>query len=79
MSEYVYSMRFTAEKLATIIEAAIGRRPDSIGASGNRGMSFTFKDTDITPAERQTALDALPDFVKMVYSFNRTVVDSEEE
>ena len=79
MSDYVYDMKFTAEKLATLIEAAIGRRPDSIGASDNRSMSFTFKDTDITPQERQTALAALPSFMKLVYSFSRAVVDSEVE
>lgn len=71
-------MAFTAQKLADIIEQAIGRRPEGIGASGNRGMSFTFKDTDITPAERQTALAALPDFVKDVYSFKRTTAPDDE-
>ncbi len=79
MTKYIYTMKFTAEKLADLIEAAIGRRPDSIGASGNRGMSFTFKGTDVTPAERQTALAALPDFVKEIYSFKRTIVPDDEE
>ena len=78
MTDYVYTMKFTAEKIADLIEAAIGRRPDSIGASGNRGMSFTFKDTDVSPAERQLALDALPEFIRMIYSFDRTTVESEE-
>ena len=71
-------MEFTAEKIADLIEQAIGRRPDEIGAYGNRGMSFGFKDTDVTPAERQTALAALPDFVRKVYSFKRKVVTDDE-
>lgn len=77
MTKYVYSMQFTAEKIADLIEAAIGRRPDEIGASGNRGMSFGFNDTDVSPADRQAALAAMPEFIKMIYSFNRTVVDDE--
>lgn len=78
MTDYKYEMKFTAEKIANIIEGAIGRRPDIIGASGNRGMSFTFKDVDITQEERQLALARLPEFIKMVYSFSRYEVPSEE-
>lgn len=82
MTDYKYTMRFTAQKLAQLIEVAftaIGepRTVDEIGASGNRGMSFTFNGTDITPAQRQAALDALPPFVKEIYIFSRTVIDEE--
>jgi len=78
VTKYVYSMMFTAEKIAGLIEAAIGRRPDEIGASGNRGMSFTFNGTDIVPTERQAALDALPEFIRQVYNFTRTVIEEGE-
>lgn len=74
-TKYVYTMEFTAKKIADLIEATIVRRPDAIGAHGNRGMSFTFNDADVSPAERQACLDAMPEFIRMVYSFNRTVVE----
>ena len=77
-SDYKYSMKFTAQKIADLIEATIGRRPDEIGASGNRGMSFTFYGSDISPAERQAALNALPPFIRLVYSFDREVLEVEE-
>ena len=77
MTDYVYSMRFTAEKLADLIEAYIGTEV-TVGASGNRNLSFKIKDTDLTQLQRETIIDNLPEFVRMFYSFDRTVVDSEE-
>ena len=77
-TKYVYSMDFTAQNIGTLIMGTIGRAPDEIGSYGNRGMSFTFYDADVTPAERQACLDVLPEFMRLVYSFNRTVVEENE-
>ena len=70
-------MKVSAEKIADLIEDAIGRRPDELGKSGLHTWSFTFKDADVSPAERQQALDAMPEFIKMVFAFSREVVDDE--
>lgn len=78
MTKYRYTMRITAEKIADLIETAIGRRPDELGKSGLHTFSFTFHDTDIVPAERQAALAAMPEWLRMVYSFNRDVVPDDE-
>jgi len=78
MVKYRYTMRVTAEKIADLIEDAIGRRPDGLGKSGLHTWSFTFDDVDITPAERQAALEALPPWLRMVYSFSREEVEDEE-
>ena len=78
MVKYRYTMRVTAEKIADLIEAAIGRRPDGLGKSGLHTWSFTFNEPDISPAERQAALEALPPWLRMVYSFSREVIDDEE-
>ena len=40
--------------------------------------AFTFNDTDITSAERQAALAALPEWMRELYSFSREVVADEE-
>jgi len=77
-TKYIYSMEFTAQKLANLIEDTIGRRPDAVGSHGNRGMSFTFHDTDVSHDDRQATLDALPEFMKLVYSFGRKVVEDSE-
>ena len=76
MTDYVYSMRFDPNKLAEQIEAYIGTEV-IVGASGNRGLSFTIKDTDLTAQQRQTVHDNLPEFVRMFYSFDRTVVQDD--
>ena len=78
MVKYKYTMKVTAEKLADLIEDAIGRRPDELGKSGLHTWSFTFNEPDISPADRQTALDALPPWLRMVYGFSREVVADEE-
>lgn len=78
MIKYRYTMRITAEKLADLVEAAIGRRPDELGKSGLHTFSFTFKDTDITQGERQLALDSMPEWIRLVYSFNRDIILDEE-
>ena len=78
MAKYRYTMKITAEKIADLIEGAIGRRPDGLGKSGLHTFSFTFKDTDIVPAERQAALEAMPEWLKMVYSFSRDVLPDDE-
>ena len=74
MVKYKYEMAVSADKIADLIEAAIGRRPDELGKSGLHTWSFTFKAPDITPAERQTALAAMPEFIRMVFAFSREVV-----
>ncbi len=78
MSKYKYTMKVTAEKLADIIEVAIGRRPDEISKSGLHTWGFTFHEPDITPAERQTALAAMPPFIHDVFSFSREEVGEVE-
>lgn len=78
MSKYKYTMKITAEKLAELIEATIGRKPDELGKSGLHTFSFTFKDSDVSPAERQAVLNALPPFLRMVYSFDRDVLPDDE-
>lgn len=78
LAKYRYTMKITAEKLADLVEAAIGRRPDELGKSGLHTFSFTFKDTDIIPAERQAALAALPEWIRLVYSFDRDVLPDDE-
>ena len=78
MTKYRYTMKVSAEKIADLIEAAIGRRPDEIGKSGLHTWNFTFKDPDLSPAERQVALDAMPEFIRMVFGFTREVVADEE-
>ena len=77
MTDYVYTMKFDPNKLAESIEAYIGSEV-SVGASGNRSLSFKIKDTDITQNQRDTIVENLPEFVKLFYSFTRTVVPSEE-
>ena len=77
MTDYVYTMRFDPNKLAEQIEAYIGTEV-SVGASGNRSLSFKIKDTDLTQTQRETIQANLPEFVKLFYSFTRTVVQDEE-
>ena len=77
MVKYRYTMKIAPEKMLDIIEGA-ARRPDEMGKSGLHTWSFTFKDTDITPAERQAALAALPEWMRELYSFSREVVADEE-
>ena len=67
-------MRLTPQKLANIIATAIGRTPDSIGNSGNKIFIFEFNDTDISASQRTAALNAMPDLIKLLYSFDREVV-----
>ena len=74
---YRYVMKISQDKLLDLIEGAIGRRPDESSKSGLHSWSFTFLETDITPVERAAALDALPEWLKMLYSFSREVVDEE--
>ena len=78
MVKYRYTMKVSAEKIADLIEVTIGRRPDELGKSGLHTWSFTFKDADLNPAERQDVLDALPPWLRMVYGFSREVVADEE-
>ena len=78
MTKYRYTMKITAEKLADLIESATARRPDEMGKSGLHTFSFTFKDTDLVPAERQAALGALPEWLRLVYSFNRDMLPDDE-
>lgn len=74
---YKYTMRFSMNKLIDLIETAVGRRPDSEGNSGWRGRSFTFNDVDLTPQERQAALDALPETLRLIYTFTREELPDE--
>ena len=75
--KYVYTMRFNPNKLAEQIEAYIGSEV-SVGASGNRTLSFIIDGTDLTQQQRETIHNNLPEFVKMFYSFDRTVVADDE-
>ena len=76
--KYRYEMEVSGDKIADLIEAAIGRRPDELSKSGLHTLGFTFKEPDITPAERQTALAAMPEFIRTVFKFSREVVADEE-
>lgn len=78
MVKYRYTMKVTAEKIADLIEDAIGRRPDELGKSGLHTWSFTFHEPDISSADRQAALAALPEWLRLVYGFSRDVVADEE-
>ncbi len=78
MTKTRYTMRIDPSKMMDLIEAAIGRRPDEMGKSGLHTWSFTFKDPDLTIAERNAAKDALPEWMRMLYSFSREVVTDEE-
>ena len=78
MVKYRYTMRVSAEKIADLIEGAIGRRPDGLGKSGLHTWSFTFKDTDISAQDRADAQAALPTGIRLLYSFSREVVADEE-
>lgn len=78
MVKYRYTMKVSAEKIADLIETAINRRPDELGKSGLHTWSFTFKDTDISQEDKQLALDSMPEFIRMVFGFNREVVADDE-
>ena len=78
MSRYKYTMQIDAKKLGELIAVAIGRTPDAMGKSGLHTFSFTFNDTDITVAERQTAKDALPEWMRLLYGFSREVLPDGE-
>ena len=77
MTDYIYTMSFEPNKLAKQIEAYIGSEV-SVGASGNRSLSFKIKDTDLTQTQREVIVANLPEFVRMFYSFSREAVASEE-
>ena len=77
MAKYRYTMKVTQEKIADLIEDAIGRRPDELGKSGLHTWSFTFDEPDVSPEERQAALAAMPEFIRMVFGFSRDVVADE--
>jgi len=79
VTKYRYSMKINPQKFLDLIEGAIGRRPDESGKSGLHSWSFTFHETDVSVAERQAALDALPEWLRMLYSFSREVKVVEEE
>ena len=77
MVKYVYDMTFDPSKIADSIESYIGHEVD-VGVSGNRSMSFTVKDTDLTQTQREVIQANLPEFVRLFYSFTRTVVQDDE-
>ena len=77
MSDYVYTMKFDPSKIAESIASYIGAEVE-VGVSGNRTVSFTIKDTDLTPTQQEVIVANLPEFVRMFYSFKRTVHESEE-
>ena len=78
MTKYIYTMKFDPSKLADSIAAYIGSEV-SVGASGNRSLSFTIKDTDLTQNQKDTIIDNLPEFVRLFYSFERTTAPDDEE
>ena len=78
MTKYIYTMKFDPSKLAESIAAYIGTEV-SVGASGNRSLSFTIKDTDLTQNQKDTIIDNLPEFVRMFYSFERDTAPDDEE
>ena len=78
MSKYKYTMKMNEKLLLDLIENAIGRRPDEHGRSGVHMFSFTFQDTDISPADRTTARAALPPWMKQLYGFTREVLPDDE-
>ena len=78
MTKYIYTMKFDPSKIAESIAAYIGTEV-SVGVSGNRDLSFTIKDTDLTQNQRDTIVDNLPEFVRMFYSFERDTAPDDEE
>jgi len=78
VTKYRYKMRITPAKLLDLIEATIGRRPDEMGKSGLHYYSVTFNDTDISAQDRDDLKNALPECIKLLFDFNRTVVEVEE-
>lgn len=83
VTRYVYTMRVDPSKLKQLVEQAftdIGqpRTVDGIGRSGVHTFSFTFDDTDINPTQRQAALEAVPEWLRLLFSFERTVVTETE-
>ena len=77
MTDYIYTMSFEPNKFAEQLEAYLGTEV-TVGASGNRSLSFKIKDTDITQAQQEVIIDNLPEFVRMFYTFKRKAVPSEE-
>lgn len=78
MAKYKYTMKIDVKKILTLIEDAIGRRPDGHSQSGLHTFGFIFEGTDITPSQRQDALAALPEWIRYMYSFNREVLPDDE-
>jgi len=78
VTKYRYTMRVTADKLMTLIEGATGRSPDAMGKSGLHTWSFDFHDTDIDEGDRLAVKAAIPEFLRLMFSFDREVVDEEE-
>jgi hypothetical protein len=76
--KYRYTMKITPEKIAQLIENAIGRSPDSIGRSGQHTFTFTFDDTDITAPQRADALAAMPEWIRVMYSFTREILPDDQ-
>jgi len=71
-------MKFDPKTIADMIENAFGLEVE-VGVSGNRNITFTFKDVDLTPAQRTLAKDNMPEFVKLFYSFDRSVREVPDE
>jgi len=78
MTKYIYTMKFDPSTIAQMIENAFGMEVE-VGVSGNRNITFTFTDEDLTPAQRILAKDNMPEFVKMFYSFDRSVNEVPDE
>jgi len=77
-TEYTYTMKFDPSKIADMMEQAFGKEV-RVGVSGNRNITFTFIDEDLTQEERVQARDGMPEFVKMFYSFDRSVREVPDE
>ena len=77
-TKYTYTMKFDPQKIADMIMDRLGKEAE-VGVSGNRQISFTFTDVDLTPAQRDGIKAALPAFVQLFYSFDRTISEVPDE
>ena len=77
-----YRYEFTQNlgaKVADLIEATIGRRPEAVSYnSSGRKFSIIFDEPDLTVAERTAVRNAMPAWVLNFYDVKRTVEEKFE-
>lgn len=67
-----YEMRFTlGEKISDLAQATLGRRPVVVGCGGGGSIIQIEFSPDLTSAERTAMLNAMPEWVRKLYTFIR--------